>query len=100
MHVENTGSNKGLYQIIIKDMKENTIKRDVLEYSLYLDDKEVKTGKLKDLKENILYTYEVNANTKQDYKLYIWANEEENVENPVYEYKLSFSVIKTGGPGF
>lgn len=100
VHVENTGSNKGLYQIIISDLEENTMKRDVLEYSLYLDDKEIKTGKLKDIKDNILYTYEINADTKQEYKLYIWANEEANVEKPVYEYKLSFSVIKTGGPGF
>ena len=35
--VENSGDAKGLYQIIINDMEESTIKRDNLEYSLELN---------------------------------------------------------------
>ena len=53
MNVENTGSGKGLYQIIITDQEKSTIKRESLEYSLYLDDKEITSGKMRDIK-NIL----------------------------------------------
>ena len=99
MDVENTGSGKGLYQIIITDKETSTIKRDKLDYLLYLDDKEIKSGKLKDVKDNILYTGEINGKTKQRYKLYIWVNSEVEKES-VYEYKLEFNTIKSGGPGF
>ena len=99
INVENTGSGKGLYQIIITDIETSTIKRDSLEYSLYLDEKEVTSGKLNDIKDNILYTGEIEGNTKQEYKLYIWVVKE--VEKEVtYEYKLEFNTIKSGGPGF
>ena len=99
MNVENSGSGKGLYQIIITDIEKSTIKRDSLEYSLYLDEKEVVSGKLKDIKDNILYTGEIEGNTKQKYKLYIWVVKEVEKE-ATYEYKLEFNTIKSGGPGF
>jgi hypothetical protein len=99
MEVENTGNGKGLYQIIITDIDKSTIKRENLEYSLYLDEKEVTSGKLGDIKNNVLYTGEINGKTKQKYKLYIWVNSEVEKES-VYEYKLEFNTIKTGGPGF
>lgn len=99
MEVENTGSGKGLYQIIITDEEKSTIKRDKLDYLLYLNDKEVSSGKLKDIKDNILYTGEIEGKTKQKYKLYIWVNSEVEKES-VYEYKLKFNTIKSGGPGF
>ncbi len=99
MNVENTASGKGLYQIIITDMKTSTIKRDKLEYSLYLDDKEITSGKLNEIKKDVLYTGEILGNTKQKYKLYIWVNSDVEKES-VYEYKLEFNTIKSGGPGF
>lgn len=99
MEVENTGSGKGLYQIIITDGDEVTIKRDKLEYLLLLDDKEIANGKLGDIKNNILYTGEILGKTKQKYKLYIWVSSEVG-ENAKYEYKLEFNTIKSGGPGF
>ena len=37
MEADNTGSGKGLYQIIITDLETSTLKRDSLEYSLYKD---------------------------------------------------------------
>ncbi len=99
MEVDNSGDAKALYQIIITDIETSTIKRDKLDYSLYLDDSEVVNGKLKDIKDNIIYTHEINGNTKQKYKLYIWVNSEvEKTDN--YEYKLEFNTIKAGGPGF
>ena len=99
MEVENSGSGKGLYQIIITDTKKATIKRDNLEYSLYLNDTEVVDGKLNDIKDNILYTGEIEGKTKQKFKLYIWVTKEVEKES-IYEYKLEFNTIKTGGPGF
>ena len=99
MEVENSGSGKGLYQIIITDEKTSTIKRDKLSYSLYLDDKEVTEGKLEDIKDNILYTGEIEGKTKQKYKLYIWVTSDVEKDS-VYEYKLEFNTIKAGGPGF
>ena len=99
IEVDNTGSGKGLYQIIITDVETSTIKRDKLDYVLCLDDKEVSSGKLKDVKDNILYTGEILGKTKQKYKLYIWVTDEVDKEDN-YEYKLEFNTIKTGGPGF
>lgn len=99
MEVENTGSGKGLYQIIITDEEKSTISRDKLDYLLYLDDKEISSGKLSKVKDNILYTGSIEGNSKQKYKLYIWVNSEVEKES-VYEYKLAFNTIKSGGPGF
>ena len=99
MEVENDGSGKALYQIIITDEETSTIKRENLEYSLYLDDKEITSGKLSNIDKNVLYTGEIGGNTKQKYKLYIWVISEVDEES-VYEYKLEFNTIKSGGPGF
>ena len=99
MEVNNSGKGKGLYQIIITDIETSTIKRDDLEYSLYLDDKEITSGKLWEIKNNVLYTGEVLGNTKQKYKLYIWVVKDQEKEAN-YEYKLEFNTIKSGGPGF
>ena len=99
MEVNNTGGGKGLYQIIIKDVEKATIKRDDLEYSLYLDEKEVTSGKLSDIKKDVLYEGEIAGNTKQKYKLYIWVTKDVE-EKDIYEYKLEFNTIKSGGPGF
>ncbi len=99
MEVNNSGDGKGLYQILITDVDTSTIKRDKLDYSLYLEDKEVISGKLSEIKDNIIYTGEINGNTKLKYKLYIWVNSEVD-EKDTYEYKLEFNTIKAGGPGF
>ena len=99
MSVSNSGKDKGLYQIIINDIETSTISRDKLDYSLYLDDKEISSGKLKDIKNDILYTYEIEGKKTQRYKVYIWVNSEVEEES-LYEYKLTFNTIKTGGPGF
>jgi len=121
INLENKGTGKGLYQILIKDAKDSTIKRDYLSYALYLGDKKVVSDELKNIKDNILYTYEIDGKTKQKYELYIWVSKdlpeesneevkegsEENKEEEKnekketkYEYSLEFNTIKAGGPGF
>ena len=99
MEVNNLGTGKGLYQVIITDMEKSTIKREVLDYALFLDDKEVATGKLKDVKDSILYTGEIEGKTKQQFKFYVWVTSDVEKES-IYEYKLEFNTIKSGGPGF
>ena len=99
MKVENKGSAKALYQIIIHDIEKSTIKRKSLDYALYLDEKLIQEGNLDSIKDNILYTYEIAGKKEQKYKLYIWSNEDLNEEN-IYEYYLEFNTIKAGGPGF
>ena len=99
MEVNNTGSGKGLYQIIITDMEKSSIKREKLDYSLYLDEVEVTSGSLDKIKDNVLWTGEIEGKTKQKYKLYVWVTSEVQKED-VYEYKLEFNTIKSGGPGF
>ena len=97
--IENNGNRKGLYQIIIKDIN-STIDRTNLKYLLVLDDKEVKEGNLSDVTSDILYTYEINKNTSQRFKLYIWVENEETTKEDIYEYQITFNAIKDGGPGF
>lgn len=106
--IENSGNRKGLYQIIIKDMETSTIERTNLHYVLMLDEKEVQEGTLSSITNDILYTSEVNKNASQRYKLYVWVEDLENINDTedsetkedIYEYQLSLNAIKEGGPGF
>ena len=99
MELNNTGLGKGLYQIKITETDKSTIQKDKLSYSLYLDDKEIKSDKLANIKDNVLYQGSILGNTKQKYKLYIWVTDEV-LEKDIYEYKLEFNTIRDGGPGF
>ena len=61
------------------------------------------SNKLTNIKDDVLYTYEINGSEKQNYKLYIWVNNElDNKEDEKlhYEYSLEFKTIKAFGPGF
>lgn len=100
--IENEGNRKGLYQIIIKDMETSTIARTNLQYVLMMDDKEVATGNLDAITNDILYTGDINKDSSQRYKLYIWVTDHEtnDEKEDVYEYQLSLNAIKEGGPGF
>ena len=69
--IKNSGDKGGIYQILISDDSENDLQRENLQYLLYKDDEEVQKGELKNIKDNILYTSEINNNKEQKYKLYI-----------------------------
>ena len=99
INLDNKGEAKGLYQIIIHDIDTSTIKREDLEYCLLLNDKEIISSNLKDIKDNVLYTGNINGLEKQVYKLYIWVTNDIEKDN-TYEYSLEFKTIKAGGPGF
>ncbi len=97
VHIENTGKDKGLYQIIIK-AEDKSISTDNLEYVLMENDKEIKSDSLKNIKNDILLESEINGKEKKEYKLYIYSNKDYEEGN--FSYKLTFNVIKSGGPGF
>lgn len=100
--IENEGNRRGLYQIIIKDMETSTIDRTNLHYVLMLDEKEVQEGTLSSITNDILYTGDINKDSSQRYKLYIWVTDQEtnDEKEDIYEYQLSLNAIKEGGPGF
>ena len=98
-YIDNSGDGKGLYQIKMIDSESNTIKREDLSYVLLLDDKEIKSGKLGELKDNLLYQGEILGNIKQSFKLYVYL-ENDYQEEDLYQYKIDVVVIKSGGPGF
>ena len=97
VHIENTGNDKGLYQIIIKE-DETDIKKEDLKYLLNENDKEVSKGNINDIKNNVLYESEINGKEEKEYKLYIYCSKDYLDES--FSYKLEFNVIKSGGPGF
>lgn len=96
--VSNKGNTAGIYQIIILDDKDNDLKRDDLSYILFLDDKEIATGNLIDLKNDILYEGNIKKNSEQKYKLYIYKTKETEGKN--YKYSIKLNAILEGGPGF
>ena len=97
--INNEGNTDSLYQIIIKD-KDSNIERKYLSYLLIVDDKEIKEGLLSDIEEDILYVGSIMKNTSQRYNIYVWVNQDIDVENAKYEYQLSLNAIMDGGPGF
>lgn len=96
--VSNTGNAGGLYQIIIIDDKENDINRDNLHYILYENDKEIKKGTLKDIKNDVLYETNIKKESENEYKLYIYNSQETNGQT--YKYSIKLNAILEGGPGF
>lgn len=96
--VSNSGNTDGLYQIIIIDNKENDIKRDSLSYILFENEKEVKKGLLKDIKNDVLYETNIKETSKKEYKLYIYNNQK--TEGKIYKYSIKLNAILEGGPGF
>ena len=85
--VENKSLKGVKYNILLKEIETN-IEDENLEYILYLNDEEVKSGKIKDIDE-ILYTSNIGLKKKDYYKLYIYLTEK--VNEPVYNYKLEIT---------
>ena len=91
MHIENNGKREAKFNLVIKDV-DGDIKRDYLSYALLKDDKKVESGKLSDIKNNIIYEGTINKKEKNDYKLYIWVNKK--IEATKYEYSISLEFTK------
>ena len=82
--VENKSLKGVKYEVVLKEIDTN-IETENLEYILYLNDKEVKSGKISDIKD-VLYTSNIGLKKKDYYKLYIYLTKE--VKEPIYNYKL------------
>ena len=82
--VENRSLKTVKYNVILKEIDSN-INKDNLSYILYLNDKEVKSGKIKEI-EDILYTNNIGIKKTDIYKLYLYLTEKE--EEPKYNYKI------------
>ena len=82
--VENKSLKKVDYSLSIDNKKTDNL--DALSYVLYLNDKEVKAGDLKDLKDNLLYETKVGMKKTDTYKLYIYLSKD--VEDIDYTYSI------------
>jgi len=82
--IENKSLKKVKYNLVLTKIDSN-IDEDNLEYILYLNDKEVKSGKISSIKD-ILYTTDIGIKKKDYYKLYIYLTKE--TSDPKYNYKL------------
>ena len=82
--VENKSLKKVNYTISIDNKKTDNL--DALSYVLYLNDEEVKSGDLKDLKDNLLYETKVGMKKTDTYKLYIYLNKD--IEDIDYSYSI------------
>jgi len=82
--VENKSLKGVKYDIHLKE-KESNVNKDNLSYILYLNDKEVKAGKISELEE-ILYSNSVGLKKTDEYKLYIYLTEKEDA--PKFTYTL------------
>lgn len=83
--VENKSLKKVQYDVIFKEIK-NNIKDYDLNYILYLNDKEVKEGKIKDLEDDILYNNTISIKRTDTYKLYLYLTDE--IEEVTYNYTI------------
>ena len=84
--VKNNGKSLVDYQIKIKNKEISNLEKSDLSYILFLNDDEVKTGKLDELKDNILYNSKIKNKKTDIYKLYIYLNKE--IKDVSYKYSL------------
>lgn len=82
--VENKSLKNVDYTISIDNKKTDNL--DSLNYVLYLNDKEVKEGNLKDLKDNLLYETKIEKKKTDTYKLYVYLTKE--IKDIDYTYSI------------
>lgn len=85
--IENKSLKSVSYDVLFSS--ETNIDKDNLSYILYLNDEEVKSGKISSISD-VLYTSNIKTLKKDYYKLYIYLTEKES--DPEFTYKLE---IKT-----
>lgn len=74
---------------------ETTLQRDDLSYQLTLNGKVIKSGKMTEIKDNILDEQFINIDVSNHYELKIWINEEADAwEGKHYHYKVVLKEAK------
>lgn len=84
--VENKGKRDVSYQLKIKDLELDNIKKEELNYILLLDEKEVKSGSLSDIENSLIYDFKIPSQKEQIYKLYVYLNTLK--EEGIYKYAI------------
>lgn len=80
--VKNSGTGKGTYRLLIQEMpfnqlndgctSETLLERSQLRYQLIMNGKEIKSGSLANIKNNILDIRQINVKNLHKYELRIW----------------------------
>ncbi len=74
------------FDLVIDDKLSEGLDRSSLDYIILVNDKEIASGTLNDIKDNILLKNKIERKKKDTYKVYIYFNEE--VTNSEYSYSL------------
>ena len=74
------------FDLVLEDKLSEGIDRSSLDYIVLVNDKEIASGNLDSIKDNILLKNKINRKTKDTYKVYIYFNEKLN--KPEYSYSL------------
>ncbi len=103
--VTNKSYSDSHYQILLEEepvsnqvgyRQEDLLKRDQLNYSLVLNGKEVKNGRLSSLKNNVLDERVLQGTAENQYRLTVWVHDqvkEGEWENKYYHYKVTIKVL-------
>ena len=73
------------FDLVIDDKLSEGLDRSSLDYIILVNDKEIASGSLNDIKDNILLKNKIERKKKDTYKVYIYFNEEVSGE---YSYSL------------
>lgn len=99
--VENTNSTPSTYNVILEDTiisddasysSKELLSRSQLKYQLSLNGKVIKTGRLSDIKNNILDTRNISENRTNNYELRIYVSEDAvntNWQNKYYHFNIN-----------
>ena len=87
--IENRSLKSVKYDIVIKEIDSNIDLKD-LNYILYLNDEEVKSGIIDDV-DNILYTSNIGIKKTDSYRLYLYLTK--TLDEPKYTYKIEVESI-------
>ena len=74
------------FDLTIEDKLSEGLDRSSLDYIILVNDKEVASGTLSDIKDNVLLKNSISRKKKDTYKVYIYFNEK--LENVEYSYSL------------
>ena len=84
--IKNQGKGEVSYKLKIKSIELENLKKENLDYILIKNDKEIKSGSLVDLEDNLLYNTNISKEEIDVYKLYVYLNQE--IENCSCKYSL------------
>ncbi len=78
------------YKVVLTDnsKSKDSISRDKLQYRLVLNNKVIATGKLSEIKNDIIDSRVITKGTTNRYEFKVWLLEDDDYENTVYTYSI------------